>query len=55
MATAPKVAAMRVMLERCQEAAAALAGQLATRDTTIRQQRDHIAHLEEELARLRVP
>lgn len=53
VATAPKLAAMRTTLARCQAAVGSMADQLATRDATIRQQRDRIAHLEEELARLR--
>lgn len=53
VATAPKLAAMRAALERCQAAASTLCEEVATRDATIRQQQEHIACLEEELQRLR--
>eukprot|EP00892_Ulva_mutabilis_P000845 jgi/Ulvmu1/10761/UM068_0051.1 len=52
VATAPKLAAMRTAVERCQAAASTLAEELATRDATIRQQGERIARLEEELHRL---
>ena len=53
VAAAPKLAAMRACVARCQEAVEGLAQELATRDATVRQQADRIAALEEEVQRLR--
>lgn len=53
MAAAPKLAAMRACVERCQAAVEGLAQELATRDATVRQQADRITALEEEVQRLR--
>lgn len=51
--TAPNLAALKSMLDQCKASTRTLGDLIATRDATIRQQKDTIIRLEEELQRLR--